>query len=84
LVGYRVIEYEVGAKFKIASLEKAVLDYLYFNHWINSADSFTELRWNKQEIIGVIDNPQFSMYSRFFQNSALEKRVNFLREYAHA
>jgi predicted transcriptional regulator of viral defense system len=84
LVGYRVIEYETGAKFKIASLEKAVLDYLYFNNWINSADSFTELRWNKQEIIGVIDNSLFSMYLRSFQNSALEQRVNFLREYVHA
>ncbi len=84
LVGYRVIEYETGAKFKIASLEKAVLDYLYFNNWINSADSITELRWNKQEIIGVIDNSLFSMYLRSFQNSALEQRVNFLREYVHA
>src|SRR4030066_1115126 len=36
MIGYQVIEYSPGYKFKIASLEKAILDYLYLNSDIHS------------------------------------------------
>jgi len=84
MFGYRVVEQDKMIKYKIASLEKAVLDYLYWNNRIDSNDDFAGLRWNRQELSGLEDNPLFMKYLRIFDNKALNRRVDLLMEYIHA
>jgi predicted transcriptional regulator of viral defense system len=84
MFGYRVIAREQLVKYKIASLEKAVLDYLYWNTGISLVDDFAGLRWNRQELLGLADNPSFEKYLKVFSSKALERRVHLLLEYIHA
>lgn len=84
MFGYRLVVLEKLVKYKIASLEKAVLDYLYWNSSIDSLDDFAGLRWNRQELRGLEDNPQFEKYLRIFSNRTLDRRVDLMMEYLHA
>lgn len=84
MFGYQVIEHDRKIKYKIASLEKTVLDYLYWNTRISSIDDFEGLRWNRQELVGLADNPLFKKYLKIFNNKALERKVYLLLEYIHA
>lgn len=84
IFGYQVIEHNRLIKYKIASLEKTVLDYLYRNTRISSTDDFEGLRWNRQELVGLADNPLFNKYLEIFNNQSLERKVHLLLEYIHA
>ena len=84
MFGYRVVEQDKSIKLKFASLEKAILDYLYWNKRVSSVDDFAGLRWNRQELAGLEHNPLFRKYLKIFDNRALEHRVNLLLEYVHA
>lgn len=84
MFGYQVVNQGDFIKYKIASLEKTVLDYLYWNKKIISVDDFVGLRWNGQELSGLEDNPFFKKYLKTFNNKALERRVKLLMEYIHA
>jgi predicted transcriptional regulator of viral defense system len=84
MFGYRVVVQEKMTKYKIASLEKAVLDSLYWNNKIESSDDLAGLRWNRQELLGLDDNPLFKKYLKIFDNKALNRRVDLLLEYIHA
>ena len=84
MFGYRVVERGRMIKYKIATLEKAVLDYLYWNTRISLPDDFEGLRWHRQELVGLTDNPLFKKYLKIFNNKALERRVRLLLEYIHA
>lgn len=84
MFGYRVIEHDKMIKYKIASLEKTVLDYLYWNKRIDSIDDFAGMRWNRQELSELEGNPMFRKYLKVFDNKALEHRVDLLFEYIHA
>lgn len=83
MFGYRVVNHNKLIKYKIASLEKAVLDYLYLNTSIASIDDLAGLRWNRQELAGL-DNPTFEKLLKIFANKALERRAALLMEYIHA
>ena len=84
MFGYRVVEQDKMIKYKIANLEKAVLDYLYWNNKIDSNDDFGGLRWNRQELFGLQDNPLLKKYLKIFDNKALDRRVDLLLEFIHA
>ena len=84
MFGYRVVVQEKMIKYKIASLEKAVLDYLYWNKRIDTNDDFVGLRWNRKELLGLEENPLFKKYLEIFDNEALDRRVDLLMEYIHA
>ena len=83
MFGYHVVEAGPRIKFQIASLEKAVLDYVYLHSEITSLRDFEGLRWNKAHLQRV-DPQVFSTYTRVFGKAALETRVNLLMEYIHA
>lgn len=83
MFGYRVVVQDKMIQYKIASLEKAILDYLYWNKRIDSYDDFIGLRWNKQELSGLEDNSLFRKYLKIFDNKVLEHRVGLLLEYIH-
>jgi predicted transcriptional regulator of viral defense system len=84
MFGYQVVEHGKMTKYKIASLEKAVLDYLYWNRKIDSMDDFLGLRWNRQELLGLENNPTFKKYQKIFDNKTLDRRVDLLMDYIHA
>jgi hypothetical protein len=84
MFGYQIIEHDRRIKYKIASLEKTVLDYLYWNTKINSIYDFEGLRWNRQELVGLADNPLFKKYLKIFNNKTLERKVHLLLEYIYA
>lgn len=84
LFGYTVIEISPMKKFKMAKLEKAVLDYLYLNPNIKSSDDLEGLRWNKSQLKDLMDNSIFIQYLKIFNKKALNRRVDHLKEYLGA
>jgi hypothetical protein len=84
MIGYQVIENSPGIKFKIAYLEKAILDYLYLHSEIQSVVDFEELRWNRTQLLGLLDHSVFTRYVKLFDKRALENRVNQFMEYLNA
>lgn len=63
-------------KYKIAEMEKAVLDYLYLNPSINNESAFAGLRFNADAFLREADLETFARYARAFANKSLEKRAD--------
>jgi hypothetical protein len=84
MIGYQVIENRPGNKFKIACLEKALLDYLYLNSDIQSMADFEGLRWNRTQLHGLLDSSIYTKYVNIYNKRALEGRVNKFMEYLNA
>lgn len=76
--GYDIVQYD-NKNFKIATPEKALLDYFYINPAIKNNDDFASLRINKDVFIKVVNQKKFYAYLNRFKQKALTKRVkNFL------
>jgi predicted transcriptional regulator of viral defense system len=84
MIGYQVIENTPGIKFKIANLEKALLDYLYLHSEIRSLADFEGLRWNRAQLLSLLDHSVFTRYVILFDKRSLENRVNQFMEYLNA
>jgi hypothetical protein len=84
MIGYQVIEKSPGIKFKIAYLEKTILDYLYLHSDVDSGADFEELRWNRIQLLGLLDHSVFTRYVKLFNKRALENRVTQFLEYLNA
>ena len=84
MIGYQVIENTPGIKFKIAYLEKAILDYLYLNSKTQSIADFEGLRWNRTQLHDLLDHSVFTRYVKLFDKRALENRVTQFLEYLNA
>lgn len=78
--GYSLVEVR-NHGVQIASLEKAILDFLYLNPKVTHADDFSELRWNKHILTDELDWKKLTAYLAIFANKALAKRVNSLKIY---
>ena len=85
--GYRLVEIN-GFKAKLADPAKTLLDYLYLNPRLNSAEDFYEMRFNFWELQAELDLILFGRYLRLFDSPSLEKRakkfVKFLSKNAVA
>jgi predicted transcriptional regulator of viral defense system len=84
MIGYQVIENAPGKKFKIAILEKAILDYLYLHSEIRIFTDFEALRWNQNRMQELLDPLIFIRYIKLYQKRALESRGNLFPEYLDA
>jgi hypothetical protein len=84
MIGYQVMNIAPGKKFKIACLEKALLDYLYLNSDIQSMADFAGLRWNKTHLSSLLDGTTFTRYVKIFEKKSLQNRVNQFMEYLNA
>ena len=84
MIDYQVIENTPAIKFKIAYLEKALLDYLYLNSKIQSMADFEGLRWNRTQLHDLLDHSMFTRYVKLFDKRALENRVTQFMEYLNA
>jgi predicted transcriptional regulator of viral defense system len=84
MIGYQVIENTPGVKIKIAYLEKAIADYLYLNSKTQSMADFEGLRWNRNQLHGLLDHSVFTRVVKLFDKRALENRVTQFLEYLNA
>jgi predicted transcriptional regulator of viral defense system len=78
MFGYRLVEV-VGQHFKMAEPEKLLLDYMYLNSELQSANDFESLRINQAELRALLNESRLIEYLALFENKALEKRVNTFR-----
>lgn len=70
---------------KIASPEKALLDYLYLHPELNDADGFKEMRLNRKVVSEKINYKKLMSYAGVYAQKSLKKRVRAFWEYiAHA
>lgn len=72
--GYQLAEFG-SQQYKIAEIEKAVLDYLYLNPRMADEASFFEWRFNGEEFLAKADPVKFMEYLKIFNNKRLEKRA---------
>ena len=74
-----------GHHYQIAEIEKAILDYLYFNPKICDNESFEGMRFNTSEIKEKINIEKFNRYLEAFNNKSLARRAKkFLTYINHA
>jgi len=81
--GYQLGE-DNGHYYRIAEIEKAVLDYFYFHAKMNDKESFKSLRFNTSEFKEKADLKKFNAYLAAFENKELTKRVTNFLKYIHA
>lgn len=77
LFGYR-LEKQKGQGYKIAEIEKAVLDYLYLNPKIAEEADFHEWRFNSGEFLAKADGRKLNEYAKAFHNKRLTARLKKL------
>lgn len=80
MFGFKLVAYQ-DHFYKIADMEKAVLDFLYLNPQLNSEDGFLELRLNNEELRDHLNEEKINDYLSLFNNKLLEKRVKILLRY---
>ena len=80
--GYILNRYN-GKCFKIASPEKAILDYFYLNPHINKESDFASLRINPEVFFNKVKTGKLKKYlKRFSQNTLstkIDKFLNFMK-----
>ncbi len=74
MFGYR-LEKQKGQGYKIANMEKAVLDYLYLNPRIAEEADFYEWRFNSEEFLAKADAQKLNTYAEAFHNRRLTARL---------
>jgi len=70
IFGYKLKKHQ-NQFYKIAEIEKAVLDYFYLNSNLKSEDDFIELRINVKEFKESIDRNKFEKFLELFNNKSL-------------
>jgi predicted transcriptional regulator of viral defense system len=80
MFGYKLIEYK-NQSFRIAEIEKAVLDYFYLNAKLKTESDFAEMRFNGEEFKILANGEKLNEYLKAFENKALEKRVKKFLKY---
>ena len=79
MFGFNLVFYN-NFTFKIATVEKALVDFLYLNPSINNTDSFYELRINQNVFNEIINQNTLLEITQRFQTKSLTVRVlNFLQ-----
>lgn len=82
LFGYRM-EKQRGQGYKIAEMEKAVLDYLYLNPKIAEESDFYEWRFNSEEFLSKADMAKLNEYAKAFNNKQLMLRLKKFLLFMH-
>lgn len=80
--GYHLVKQETTT-FRMASREKAILDFLYLRPDINHYQNFEALRWNREELL-LIDDSKLQEYMGLYASPTLTKKLQFLKTYLHA
>lgn len=78
--GYDLVEHK-NHRVQLASLEKAILDYLYLHAEVSSTTDFEVMRWNQVELNAKLNVPKLKKYLTIFDNQSLKKRASLLDNY---
>jgi len=78
--GYEISEHADNT-FKMASPEKAVLDFFYLKSHLKSDADFESLRINHENFIKIMDRRRFFNYLKLYNNKRLSASIKKLWEY---
>jgi predicted transcriptional regulator of viral defense system len=78
--GYKIV-IKGTTTYKIASLEKALIDYLYLNSQITRIADIEGLRFNKDILRERLDQQELEKIVAVYDNEALKTRVGILLNY---
>ncbi len=78
--GYTIVE-DRDARFKIAVIEKALIDYLYLHANLKAADDFESLRINAEVFRAKVDRVKMESLCEKIGIKALKNRVHGLLRY---
>jgi len=81
--GYELVQKNTFS-FKIASIEKTLLDYFYIHTSVKTFEDIAALRLNKAILTEQIKIPKLDDYSRLFDSKSLDKRIILLKKYLYA
>lgn len=73
--GYELVRYD-DKVYKMASVEKAILDYLYLNPDIKTADDFASLRIDKDMFFEQVNEKKVRQFLERFDQKTLTSRFN--------
>jgi predicted transcriptional regulator of viral defense system len=80
MFGYELQTYQ-GYTYKVASLEKAILDYFYLHPKVEAFEDFEGLRLNVSELNENLDISKLQLYLKEYHEKKLEKRIATLLNY---
>jgi predicted transcriptional regulator of viral defense system len=80
--GYQLVRTK-DVIFKLATREKAVLDFLYLRPDIDDYLKFESLRWNRLELQRIDENVLHE-YLALYNSATLYKKLKFLKSYLNA
>jgi len=83
--GYTILHRGKLPPVLMADMEKAILDYLYLQNSLQSAEDIEHLRFNFTELRSTCDWQKMSSYQLEFKSRVVDKRVKYLKaqcEYA--
>jgi len=78
--GYNLIKYN-NKSIKIASLEKAILDYFYLHSDTKRENDFASLRLNKEIFLKEVDEEKLNKFLERFAQKSLTKRIKSFGEF---
>ncbi len=80
MFGYKLVKYQ-NHNFKIAEIEKALLDYFYINSHLKTENDFIEMRFNAGEFRKQTNTERLQRYLVVFNNKSMEKRIKRFLKY---
>lgn len=84
LFGYKLVKYQ-NHYFKIAEIEKSLIDYLYINPQLKLENDFAGLRFNSEEFKLKASKEKLNKYLDAFGNKSLTQRIKkFLKHINYA
>jgi predicted transcriptional regulator of viral defense system len=78
--GYNIVK-NAGKSYKIATLEKAILDYFYINSKYRDEADFESLRFNKDIFFNQVNEKRFFGFLEKFDQAILSKRMKLFWDY---
>jgi len=70
-----------GKYCKIASPEKALLDYVYIHNEVNSVDDFAQMRIDREIFLKKVNRKKLESYAVIYGKKSLNKRLKAFWEY---
>ena len=78
--GYQIITND-GTTYKIASLEKAIVDYFYLNPQVAEVDDIQGLRFNEELLKEKLNRLELEKIMSVFDSETLNTRISRLTDY---
>ncbi len=80
--GYKLVS-EGGLVFKIAEIEKVMLDFFYLRK-LNSKEEIEAMRFNMTQFHGLVDHDKMNTYLAHMNSRVLDRRMKIFNSVEHA